>query len=70
MKKNIIWALCGFCGGLMPSLLFGKYVLMRLLRMKKMYCYMPALYKNLRPPCNEGEEKKASLEFEEKDRKA
>ncbi len=53
MKKNMIWALCGFCGGLVPSLLFGKYILARLMRMKKWYRYMPILSKALQSSCKE-----------------
>lgn len=58
MKKNIIWALCGFCGGLMPSLFFGKYIIIRLMRMKKLYRYMPIISKNLYAACKEDAEKK------------
>lgn len=63
MKKNIMWALCGFCGGLIPSLLFGKYVIVRLIRMKKLYQYMPIISKNVYSHCKEdaAKEKKTSL---------
>ncbi len=57
MKKNVIWALCGFCGGLMPSLFFVKYIFVRLMRMKKWYRYMPAIAKHLQSSHREEAEK-------------